>query len=74
MSEFKGSPFRSNKDTNGGRIPEETECVHLAQNEASCNHLRQCRSFQDHSRLDQSYQEEREVAELLSERANSLAV
>ena len=73
MREFKGSSFRSNKDTNGGRIPEETGRVHLAPNETSCNHLRQCRSLQDHSRLDQSYHEEREVAELLSERGNSLA-
>ena len=74
VREVKSTPFRSNKDTNGGRIPEETERVHLAPNEASCNHLRQCRSLQDHSRLDQSYQEEREDAELLSERGNSLAV
>ena len=60
--------------TNGGRIPEETECIHLTPNEASFNHLRQCRSLQDHSRLDQSYQEEQEVAELLSKRGNSFAV
>ena len=74
VREFKGSPLRSNKNGNGGRIPEETEHVHLASNEASCNHLRQCQSLQDHNRLDQSYQEDQDAAELLSERGNSLAV
>ena len=54
VREFKSSLLRSNKDTNGRRIPEQTERVHFAPNEASCNHLRQCRSLQDHSRLDQS--------------------
>ena len=70
----KSNPFKSNQVTNSGGVQGETECFYYSMYQAKKHRVRQQSSFQNHCGMDQEKPKERDVARLLREAADHLAV